>query len=88
LEKYLQYCPSLFPIIIVKEKDVTKFMTTFGCLNEVEGHLAFRTLSDGSRVRWLYNEPTSHHNWSKYWVDDVNNCRHAPIDLAEAWQTK
>ena len=62
-------------------------MTTFGCLNDVEGHYASRTLADGSRVRWLYKEPNSHHNHAKHLVDDVNNCRHAPIDLADAWQT-
>ena len=63
-------------------------MSTFGCLNSVEGHIAYRTLSSGTRICWLYAEPNSRHNRSKHWVDDVNNQRHAPIDLAEAWQTK
>jgi hypothetical protein len=74
--------------LLTEEKYVTKFMTTFGCLNDVEGHYAYRMLTDGSRVRWLYKEPNSCHNRAKHWVDDVNNRRHSPIDLADAWQTK
>ncbi|KAL7486093.1 hypothetical protein ACHAW6_011693 [Cyclotella cf. meneghiniana] len=74
--------------INAEEGYVTKFMSTFGCLNVVEGHNAYRTLKDGTQVRWVYIEPTSRHNRAKHWVDDVNNRRHAPIDLAEAWRTK
>ena len=74
--------------IIAEEGYVTKFMSTFGCLNVVGGHNAYRTLKDGTQVRWVYIEPTSRHNRAKHWVDDVNNRRHAPIDLAEAWRTK
>ena len=34
--------------------------------------------------------PRAHlgHNCSKHWVDDHNNHRHDPIDLAETWQPK
>ncbi len=63
-------------------------MTTFGCSSDVDEHNAYRILTDESRFRWLYKEPNSHHNHAKHWVGDVNNHRHSPIDLADAWQTK
>ncbi|KAL7481279.1 LOW QUALITY PROTEIN: hypothetical protein ACHAW6_006960 [Cyclotella cf. meneghiniana] len=74
--------------INAEEGYVTKFTSTFRCPNRVEGLNAYLTLKDGTQVRWVYIEPNSHHNHAKHWVDDVNNCRHAPIDLADAWQTK
>ena len=80
----------LFPIPLfpTEEKYVTKFMSTFGCLLLVEGHQAWRRLKNGTIARWEYIEPNSRHNKSKHWVDDVNNRRHAPIDLSAVWKTK
>ena len=67
---------------------MTKFMSTFGSLHEVEGHQAFRKLSTGETARWTYVEPVSRHNRSKHWVDDHNQRRHSPIDLSFVWRTK
>ena len=67
---------------------MTKFISTFGSLHEVEGHQAFRKLSTRETARWTYIDPVSRHNQSKHWVDDHNQRRHAPIDLSFVWRTK
>ena len=66
---------------------VTKIMTTFGMLTEVEDHTTWRKV-DGEWRSFKYTEPFSRHNRSKHWVDDVNNRRHDPVGLEEVWRTK
>ena len=69
-----------------EEKYITKFMSTFGTLDD--GHETKRTTSDGTAKRFFYPEPISWHNKAKHWVDDHNQRRHSPIDLAETWKTQ
>ncbi len=66
---------------------VTKIMSTHGLLEEIQDHPTWR-LVDGEWKTFKYAEPLSHHNRAKHWVDDVNNCRHAPIGLEEMWRMK
>ena len=67
---------------------MTKFMSTFGTLDEVQTHGTFRRTAAGADVRFNYPEPMSWHNKAKHWVDDHNQRRHSPIDLAEVWKTQ
>jgi len=48
-------------------------------------HETFRRTASGD-VRFKYPEPMSWHNKAKHWVDNHNQWRHAPIDLAEIWK--
>lgn len=95
-DKPIGYCETLRVVIegyqmyihcMKEEKYVTKFMSTFGVLDEVPTHKTRRTTAGGV-VEFCYPEPVSWHNQSKHWVDDHNQRRHAPIDLAESWKTK
>ena len=78
----------LFIHCIKEEKFVTKFMSTFGTLDEVPSHATSRTTRTGAQVHFKYPEPVSWHNKAKHWVDDHNQRRHSPIDLAESWKTQ
>ena len=89
LEIVLQPVARIFFLsLYAEEKYVTKIMSSFGCLNPVQDHQAFRMLSDRTIARWPYAEPNSCHNKSKHWVDDANNWRHLPIDLSYLRLTK
>ncbi|KAL7486811.1 hypothetical protein ACHAW6_012417 [Cyclotella cf. meneghiniana] len=68
-------------------KYVTKIISTHGMLSVVPTHQTFRIVN-GQRITFQYPEPISGHNRAKHWVDNHNNHRHDPIDLAETWQTK
>ena len=70
-----------------EEKYVTKIMSTHGTLSEVPAHQTFWKVH-GQQITFWYPEPIFGHNRAKHWVDDHNNHRHDPIDLAEGWQTK
>ena len=70
-----------------EEKYVTKFMSTVRTLDEVPTHGTFRRTQSGADIRFNYPEPMSWHNKSKHWVDDHNQWRHSPIDLAKVWNT-
>lgn len=94
--KELGYAESLIQIIngqqfiVHCQKDtkyVTKIMSMFGVLTEVEDHPTWRQVS-GEWKSFKYAEPMSRHNRSKHWVDDVNNRRHDPVGLEEVWRTK
>ena len=94
-DKELGYCETLEVVFegstmyihCQKElKYVQKFMSSFGTLDN--GHETKRTKTDGTTVKFFYPEPMSWHNQSKHWVDDHNQRRHAPIDLAEVWKTQ
>lgn len=78
---------TLFIHCMKEEKYVTKFMSTFGTLDEVESHATMRRTAAGD-VHFKYPEPMSWHNKSKHWVDDHNQRRHSPIDVAEVWKTQ
>ena len=39
-------------------------------------------------VEFCYPEPVAWHTQSKHWVDDHNQHRQAPIDLADCWKTQ
>ncbi|KAL7554463.1 hypothetical protein ACHAWF_019026 [Thalassiosira exigua] len=71
-----------------EERYVTKMMSTHGVLDEVADHEAYRKTSAGEVVRWKYAEPNSRHNRAKHWIDDHNQRRHSPLDLAQLWNTK
>ena len=71
-----------------EEKYVTKFMSTFGTLDEVTAKKARRTPKNAPPVEFYYPEPVAWHNQSKHWVDDHNQRRQAPIDLADCWKTQ
>ena len=58
---------------IVKRREV---------VNEVEDHQAFSMIG-GKCITFKYPEPHSGHNKGKHWVDDYNNRRHNPIDIAD-----
>ena len=70
-----------------EEKYVAKFMATFGTLDEVAAHKTFRRTAAGD-FHFSYPEPFSWHSKAKHWVDDHNQRRHSPIDLAEIWKTQ
>ena len=70
-----------------EEKYVAKFMAMFGTLDEVAAHKTFRRTATGD-VHFSYPEPFSWHNKTKCWVDDHNQRRHSPINLAEIWKTQ
>ena len=57
-------------------------MSTHGLINEVSDHQTYCQVN-GEWTSFLYTEPISRHNHAKHWVDDVNNCRHAPIGLED-----
>ena len=78
---------TLFIHCMKEEKYVTKFMSTFGTLDEVESHATMRRTAAGD-VHFKYPEPMSWHNKSKHWVDDHNQRRHSPIDVAQVWKTQ
>ena len=71
-----------------EEKYVTKFMSTFGTLDEVKDKKARRTPAEGPVIEFYYPEPMSWHNSAKHWVDDHNQRRQAPIDIADIWKTQ
>jgi hypothetical protein len=96
-DKAIGYCETLhveiegkqmFIHCMKEEKYATKFMSTFGVLDEVPTHKTRRTTAGGVVTEFCYPEPVSCHNQSKHWVDDHNQCRHAPVDLTESWKTK
>ena len=70
-----------------EEKYVAKFMATFGTLDEVAAHKTFWRTAAGD-VNFSYPEPFSWHSKAKHWVDDHNQRRHSPINLAEIWKTQ
>ncbi|KAL9187551.1 hypothetical protein ACHAXT_001654 [Thalassiosira profunda] len=78
---------TMFIHCMKEEKYVTKLMSTFGTLDEVESHKTWRRTAAGE-VRFNYPEPVSLHNKAKHWVDDHNQRRHHPIDLAAIWKTQ
>jgi hypothetical protein len=95
-DKPLGYCETLrveidgkqmFIHCMKEEKYVTKFMSTFGTLDENPNHKTKRTTAAGT-VEFCYPEPVSLHNRAKHWVDDHNQRRHAPIDIADIWKTQ
>ncbi|KAL7476796.1 LOW QUALITY PROTEIN: hypothetical protein ACHAW6_002629 [Cyclotella cf. meneghiniana] len=63
---------------------VCKIMSTHGLMLPVDDH----RYVNGEWQSFKYCEPMSHHNRSKHWVDDINNCRHDPISLEDVWVTK
>ena len=71
-----------------EEKYVTKFMSTFGTLDEVTAKKARRPPKNAPPVEFYYPEPVAWHNQSKHWVNDHNQRRQAPIDLADCWKTQ
>jgi hypothetical protein len=79
---------TMFIHCMKEKKYVTKFMSTFGTLDEVQTHGTFCRTAAGADVRFNYSEPMSWHNKAKHWVDDHNQRRHSPIDLAEVWKTQ
>ena len=58
-----------------EEKYVTKFMATFGTLDEVVVHKTFQRTAAGN-FTFSYQEPFSWHGKAKHWVDDHNQHRH------------
>ena len=62
-------------------------MSTHGTVNEVQGHATFWMVR-GEHITFNYAEPHAGHNKGKHWVDDHNNKRHDPIDIAEMWKKK
>ncbi len=70
-----------------EEKYVTKFMSTFGKVGKISSHKTRRTTAEGS-MELCYPQPGSLHNKTKHWVDDHNQRRHSPIDIAESWKTQ
>ncbi len=52
-------------------KWVSKLMSTFGTLNEVQAHVTFRRMTGGD-FNFKYPEPFSWHIKAKHWVDDHN----------------
>jgi hypothetical protein len=62
-------------------------MSTFGTLDKVPSHKTKQSTALGV-VEFCYPKPVSWHNQPKHWVDDHNQRRHAPIDLAEIWKTQ
>ena len=62
-------------------------MSSYGTLDEVEGHSTWRCVNGDWETFW-YVEPFSRHNKGKHWVDDVNNRHHDPIGLEYTWKTK
>ena len=77
----------LFIHCMKEEKWVSKFMSTFGTLDEVQAHATFRRTAGGD-FNFKYPEPFSRHNKAKHWVDDHNQCRHSQINIVEAWKTQ
>ncbi|KAL7512283.1 hypothetical protein ACHAXN_012747 [Cyclotella atomus] len=71
-----------------EDKYVQKIMSKHGMTVEVEVAEAWRRDKDGQWAKFNYTEPIANHVTSKHWVDDVNNRRHAPIDLEDGWATK
>ena len=61
-------------------------MLTFGTLDATT-HETWRGTATGN-VSFKYPEPFSWHSKAKHWVDDHNQRRHSPIDLAEIWKTQ
>ena len=78
---------TMFIHCMKEEKWIGKFMSTFGTLDEVTEHKGFRRTASGD-VHFRYREPFSWHNKAKHWIDDHNQQRHSPIDLAEIWKTQ
>ncbi len=70
-----------------EEKYVMNLMSTFGMVDEVLTHKT-RCATAGGTVEFCYPEPVSLHNKTKQWVDDHNQRRHAPIDIASTWKTQ
>ncbi len=66
---------------------VTKIMSTHRLVTAVENHTTYCFI-DGEWTSFHYVDPMSCHNHSKHWIDDVNNCRHDPIELEDVWTTK
>ena len=82
-----------FFVHCMKDADyVTKIMSTYGTLNEVETAQTSRrvkgTLGGEERVVFCYTELFEEYNKATHWVDDNNNRRHDPISISDAWQTK
>lgn len=86
-----------FHIVCMKEPEyVSMQMTTFGTLQEVEGHKTRRNWT----TRVGREPPVSHsksfnyiENFSLYFknrhqIDDHNNRQHAPISIEKTWGTK
>jgi hypothetical protein len=66
---------------------VQKIMSTHGPTVETEKE-AWRQDKDHQWGKFQLTELSANHNNFKHWVDDVNNQRHAPIDLEDIWATK
>ena len=65
---------------------VTKIVFTYGNVNELQGHSTFH-MERGEQITFYYAEPYSgHNNKAKHWVDDHNERRHDPNDIAEMWR--
>ena len=62
-------------------------MSTQQTVNEVEDHQTFWMLG-GKHITFNYPEPPSGHNKAKHGVDDHNDIRHDPIDIAGTCRTK
>ena len=71
-------------------KFVTKMMSSHGLLMLVPDHKTYHQNESGQWVSSNYPEFLSHHNYnySKHWVDDINNRCHDPIGLEQVWHTK
>ena len=76
-----------FSFIAKRMMAVTKIMSTLGTVNEVQSH-ATLLMVRGEHITFNYAESHSGHNKTKHWVDDHNNSRYDPIDMAETWRTK
>lgn len=46
----------------------------------------FCRTADRGEAQFSYPEPMSWHSKAKHWLDDHNQRRHSPIDLAEVWK--
>ena len=62
-------------------------MSTNETLNDVEDHQTFQMVVV-KLIIFKYPEPCSDHNKAKHLVDNHNNRRHDPIDIADMWRTK
>jgi hypothetical protein len=69
-----------------EEKYVTKFMSNFGMVDKVPSHKTRHTTAEGS----VFCSPdlVSLHNKVKHWVNDHNQMRHSPFNIAESWKTQ
>ena len=55
---------------------------------EVMAKKTKRTPKNAPPVEFYSPEPVSWHNQAKHWVDDHNQRRQAPIDMADCWKTQ